>query len=109
MIDWDRVRELRDEIGEDAFGEVVELFLAEVDEAVEHLQAINDPSKLESVLHFLKGSAWNLGFTDFGTLCQSGERLAAAGDPEAVDIEEIVISYSDSRVAFLADPMTDAA
>jgi hypothetical protein len=30
MIDWDRVQELRDEIGAEAFGEVVELFLEEV-------------------------------------------------------------------------------
>ena len=34
MIDWDRVNALRDEVGPEAFAEVVELFLEEVDEKV---------------------------------------------------------------------------
>ena len=34
MIDWERVRELRSEIGADDFAEVVEMFLSEADEAV---------------------------------------------------------------------------
>ena len=34
MIDWTRVNELVDEIGTEDFGEVVELFLMEVDHAI---------------------------------------------------------------------------
>ena len=37
MIDWERVRELRSEIGADDFAEVVEMFLSEADEAVTRL------------------------------------------------------------------------
>ena len=37
MIDWSRVHELVDEIGAEDFGEVVELFLAEVETAIDLL------------------------------------------------------------------------
>ncbi|WP_322867234.1 hypothetical protein U5922_014250 [Aquicoccus sp. G2-2] len=37
MIDWRKVTELRDEIGEEDFAEVVDLFLAEIDEAIGQL------------------------------------------------------------------------
>ena len=78
MINWDRVDELRSEIGEDGFAEVVELFLDEVETTVMRLPSL-PAAALEASLHFLKGSAWNLGFRDFGALCQDGERKAAAG------------------------------
>ena len=64
MIDWDRVRELRAEVGEDAFDEVVELFLDEVDESVESLTPGCD---VPAALHFIQGSAENLGLKEFCT------------------------------------------
>lgn len=102
MIDWERVAELRDEIGGENFAEVVELFLEEVDTVIERLHRAPEPSRYEQDLHFLKGSAWNLGFADFGGLCQQGERLSAAGEPHRVDISAILGCYSASRAAFLA-------
>ena len=41
MIDWERVSELIDEIGAEDFGEVVELFLDEVDNAIQLLANAN--------------------------------------------------------------------
>lgn len=102
MIDWGRVVELRDEIGADAMAEVVELFLEEVDEVVARLAAAPATASYETDLHFLKGSAWNLGFTDFGRLCQDGERLAAAGSAHAVDLTAILQAYAMSRAEFLS-------
>ena len=32
MIDWERVAELKDEVGDDDFAEIADLFLAEVEE-----------------------------------------------------------------------------
>ena len=78
MIDWPRVRELKDEVGEDGFEEVIELFLEEVEEVIEKL-GTNDRSQLEQDLHFLKGSALNLGFETFSNLCLEGERMSANG------------------------------
>ena len=102
MIDWMRVAELRHEIGDDGFAEVVELFLEEVEDVVLRLDTAPAPGTYEEDLHFLKGSAWNLGFADFGALCQDGERRAASGQAAAVNIRAVIESYGKSKTVFLA-------
>ena len=57
MIDWDRLKELRDEVGAEDFDEVVELFLDEVEGVMDRLRDSPDVDTLEEDLHFLKGSA----------------------------------------------------
>ena len=99
MIDWKRVDCLRAEIGEDDFAEVVTLFLEEVDEALERLGKATTSAAREAALHFLKGSALNIGFVDFAAACQAGERAAAAG--KAIDSGAISACYRASRSAFL--------
>lgn len=101
MIDWQRVNELRDEIGPEDFGEVVELFLEEVETVIETLRAGNRTG-LEQQLHFLKGSALNLGFSEFAALCLKGERDSAAGQSDAVDLAEILAAFDQSKVDFLS-------
>ena len=101
MIDWSRVEELRDEIGPDDFGEVVELFLAEVDGAVETLERDGcDARGIEEQMHFLKGASLNLGFAALATLCARGEKAARAGDPAAVAAAEVRACFESSREAF---------
>ncbi|PCD76470.1 Hpt domain-containing protein [Pseudothioclava arenosa] len=100
MIDWDRVAELRAEIGADEFSEVLELFLDEVEGVVMRLGAT--PEKLSDELHFLKGSAWNLGFRDFGAICQANERRIVAGGAAAADIPAIIACYGQSKEIFMA-------
>ena len=100
MIEWTRVTELRDEIGAEDFGEVVELFLEEVEEVIDRLRARPDPARLEGDLHFLKGSALNLGFRDFSALCQQGEARSAEGQAEQVDLAAIISSFEASRSVF---------
>jgi HPt (histidine-containing phosphotransfer) domain-containing protein len=102
MIDWDRVEELRSEIGDEGFGEVVELFLEEVESVITRLGSAPDPARFEDDLHFLKGSAWNLGFAAFGARCQEGERKAAAGRGAEIDIAAILACYGASRKQFMA-------
>jgi HPt (histidine-containing phosphotransfer) domain-containing protein len=65
---------------------------------------------LESLLHFLKGSALNLGFSDLALLCQTGERLAAQGDI-STDLNQIRAVYAASKMAFTAglDGLTTSA
>lgn len=101
MIDWMRVNELRDEIGDEGFAEVVELFLDEVEEVVARLGNAPDPRSFEQDLHFLKGSAWNLGFSAFGALCQDSERRSAQGNPSTADMGAILASYATSKDHFL--------
>ena len=101
MIDWDRVRELRSEIGSEDFDEVVALFLEEADEAIERLSVNRGAKSLAADLHFLKGAALNLGFRQLSGLCQEGERRAGIGDT-AVDLDAVRKCYAQSRSAFEA-------
>ncbi len=100
MIDWQRLDNLRQEIGPDDFSEVVALFIEEADEVVCRLAAATTAKGLESDLHFLKGSALNLGFTDLAQICQINERKAAAGDMNLA-LDQVTRIYAVSRDVFL--------
>ena len=102
MIDWTRVKELRDEVGADDFQEVVDLFLEEVEEVAARVKVTSDQTTLEGDLHFLKGSALSLGFSDFANLCQDGETAFAQGKAGDVDVPNILASYDASKVVFLS-------
>lgn len=100
MIDWKRVEDLRDEIGDDDFAEVAGMFLEEADQTVARLALGLAAAEVESQLHFLKGSALNLGLSDLAAICQQGERLAASGCAAQVDLSIVVAIYQASRTAF---------
>ena len=102
MIDWDRVASLRAEIGAEDFAEVAEMFLDEADEVVARLRAGGFGPGLEAELHFLKGSALNLGLRELAGLCNIGEKRASKGEP--VDVARVIQSYATSRAAFAAGP-----
>lgn len=101
MIDWTRVAELRDEIGAEDFGEVIEIFLEEVEGEIDALRG-GAQTDLEARLHFLKGSALNLGFRAFSELCQHGETAAAAGQTDQINLPETVQSFDLSKAEFLS-------
>ncbi len=99
MIDWERVKELRAEIGAGDFMEVAEMFLEEADAAIVRLTPELSAKAMEADLHFLKGAALNLGFTALSGLCQDGERRAASGDT-SVDLAALRDTYFASKSAF---------
>ena len=101
MIDWKRVEELRTEIGNDGFAEVAEMFLEEAEATVQTLVSGPAPDEVEGQLHFLKGSALNLGLCELAAICQSGERKAAAGSSAEVDTAAVAAIYRMSRQALL--------
>ena len=101
MIDWNRVAELRDEIGSDGFAEVVDMFLAEADGVIARLSPDLGPQSLEHDYHFLKGAALNLGFVVMAHLCQSRE-IAAKGGVISGDLAELNSIYHNSRAALMA-------
>ena len=101
MIDWQQIDELRDEIGAEGFAEVVDMFLEEAEGAVAALSRGIPAEEVEGTLHFLKGSALNLGLTDLAAICQEGERRAAAGDGALVDFAMVVSVYRTSRAALI--------
>ncbi len=98
MVDWERVAALRAELGGVDFMEVVAMFLNESDEVVERLRQGKPYPTLEAELHFLKGSALNLGFPDLAQSCSEGEKLAAAG--HAADVAAILGCYAHTRRIF---------
>lgn len=101
MIDWDRVRELRSEIGPEDFDEVVSLFLEEADDAIARLSGEVGAKALAADLHFLKGAALNLGFASLSGLCQEGERRAGLGDM-STDLAAVRAAYAGCRAEFEA-------
>lgn len=103
MIDWTRVTELCEEIGSDDFQEVVDLFLSEVEETLEQMQAEEDACALQATLHFLKGSALNLGFVGLAKLCQAGEKAVIEGQADEVDISALKQAYGAAKHQFLAE------
>lgn len=99
MINWDRVAELKADIGADEFPEVVELFLQEVDAVIARLREGAAPTAED--MHFLKGGALNLGLDRFAACCAAAETaLSAGGEPPAKD--HLLDLYSASRAALVA-------
>jgi histidine phosphotransfer protein HptB len=98
MIDWHNVRSLRDELGPEAFEEVVTLFRSEMKEGFAQLARAADPTAREAALHFLRSGALNLGFRDFVDACLIGEARAGEGLP--VDAEVLRATFDTSLVAF---------
>ncbi len=101
MVDWKRAEELKDEVGEEAFLEVVELFLEEVDEVMTRLTTAQGPGRLLDDLHFLKGSAMSLGFKTLADRCAENEAMARKTGPDSVDITHLADIYTVSRREFL--------
>lgn len=100
MLDWDRINELKDEVGAEDFREVVAMFLEEVEDTMVRMISVSDMTTLEEDMHFLKGSALNLGFAHFSNLCQAGELAAKNGQAETVYLDEVYESYAASKAQF---------
>jgi HPt (histidine-containing phosphotransfer) domain-containing protein len=100
MIDWVRVADLRSEIGEDSFHEVITLFLEETDEVTDRLSLGRPSADLGKDLHFLKGSSLNLGFRELARLCSDGERHFQTQGPAGIDLGRILGCYQASRRSF---------
>ena len=103
MINWERVSELREEVGAEDFDEVVELFLTEVDEEIGALSEDTPRDGLAEKLHFLKGSALSLGFTEFSGLCQTVETALTKDPASSFDLQGLHAIYATSRSTFLND------
>ncbi|MBC7132247.1 MAG: Hpt domain-containing protein [Roseovarius sp.] len=98
MINWERIRELRQEIGAEAFEEVLDLFLEEVEGGLDRVRDDMSASERGELMHFIVGSALNLGFVTLAGLCQAvgrGERAASSA--------EIRDCYHRSRAEFFAN------
>ena len=102
MIDWARINELKGEVGEDAVAEVVEIFFEEVDDAMAALGSAATPDSLADALHFLKGSAQNVGMTDVSDACAAQEGEVRAGNRTVADLSTIRSALNTARSDLMA-------
>lgn len=102
MISIERLAELKSEVGEDDFVEIVALFIAESDGIVAQLGEASKPAEAEELLHALKGSALNLGFDTLAALCRQGEGHAAGTDAWAPRVERLLDVYQKSKARLAA-------
>lgn len=100
MLNWSRVEELKVDLGEEDFQEISSLFLEEVEEKLADL-ACDTPDTLAADLHFLKGSAANLGFEGFREMCEQLERA-----PDRLQLGALVSLFKTSKSAFLEGMQT---
>ena len=104
MINWTQVKELESEIGAEDFGDIVEVFIEEVDEAIAALDgATLAGDELASAMHFLKGSSANLGFEELAAYCSDGEVKAKSGESGDVDLSHVITLYNESKALFMSD------
>lgn len=106
VIDRERLQELRQEIGEEDFCDVAEMFLDEMADTMATLCAATGPLGPD-VFHGLRGSALNLGFTDFAAACTKAEKRATDG--QSVDVAHLDRLYRDSVKALETELPADAA
>ena len=102
MISTERLDELKSEVGEDDFGEIVTLFIAESDGIVGRLKGAPTPTEAEDLLHALKGSALNLGFDRLASLCKEGEGRLAGSEAWGLQVDRILDVYEQSKARLAA-------
>lgn len=102
MIDWNRVSELKSEVGEEDFAEVIDMFLEEVAEVLGGLENAG-PEALADGLHFVKGSALNIGFAKVSEHCQAAEVTLRGNPAEIIDLAGIREAFAASVSAIGAE------
>lgn len=100
MIDTTRVSELKREFGDDGFEEVLAIFVEETGPVVDRLSR-GDSTDPAADLHFVRGSAENMGMNRLTEICRHGEAEVAQG--KVPDLSEIRRSF-DGSCAALARP-----
>lgn len=87
------MKELYDEIGEESFGDVVDLFVEEVAEGVSKLSAADSARQRVQAFHFLKGAALNLGLTEMANICAIGEQRDGAGQDTKDLVAQVTATF----------------
>lgn len=102
MIDWKRIADLKEELGEDDFEEVFDIFLDEVGDGVQGLDSTLEASALEAILHSIKGNAVTVGFAALADLASEGEINASRGINVA--LAPIIAAHQQSLAAYADGP-----
>lgn len=98
MIDWDRVHDMRAELGAEEFAPLAEQFLTEIEARLMCLG--RSPAQLMLDLHFLHGSALNIGFREFAALCLAGEGHLRDNRCDMVSRPDLLACFVATRQAY---------
>lgn len=101
MIDWNRVLQLREEVGEAAFKPLANGFLAEIEDRLARIGS--EPEALLQHLHHLRGAALNIGFVQLSALCLADEMQLRHGHAKGIDCEDLQEKFRRTRAQFLED------
>jgi HPt (histidine-containing phosphotransfer) domain-containing protein len=100
-VDWERLNELKADIGEEDFADVVMLFVTELQET---LATLAPDRAAASDFHFLRGSAANLGLTALVASCDAAE--IACGVGQTADVGAVRSAF-DQALAEMAAELPD--
>lgn len=107
MIDWERVREVQEQVGEAEFHTMLKLTFDEIELICARL-ALDGPREMEADFRFLKDRARANGFGQFAHLCESSEGLVTSGRWTEVRLGHLLDCYAVSKSA-LAQGVADRA
>jgi HPt (histidine-containing phosphotransfer) domain-containing protein len=77
----------------------VEIFLEEVDEALGRLFR-SDDGAIAKDLHFIKGSALNIGLTEVSSICRSVETKLREAPARDADLRAIQTAFHKAKLEF---------
>ena len=111
MINWDRIAELQAEVGEDGIEEVIEIFIDEVRETVGELKAPEHGVALGDKLHFLKGSAQNIGLEELSSICAREESALRNNPAHCIPVDQIAdaLGRATAELEAFADQIRNCA
>lgn len=101
MLNWTTIKKLHHDIDPEDFDEIVDIFLGEMETEIQALRKDDCTDTIGCRLHFLKGSALNMGFETFSKLCTVGEQGLATPSTSGIDTFEIEECYKKSKTQFL--------
>ncbi len=97
-LSLEKLNHLKDELGEEKFQEVKNIFMMELDELVLKIKQVSDISLVESFAHQLKGAAGNIGALNVAAVSEDIEQKAAAGELEDFSnlLKQLEQSYQET-------------
>lgn len=102
MLDWTRISELQNDLGEDGFAELAVMFLDEIEQALDGLPGVSDPVMLAETLHMIKGCALNLGLGTVANCAAQLEQQAAGATGLEQELLALQEKFLASRQEFLS-------
>tara|TARA_R110000787_G_scaffold40444_2_gene100521 strand:- start:9563 stop:9934 length:372 start_codon:yes stop_codon:yes gene_type:complete len=102
MIDWAYVNGLRAGIGKDSFNEIVQVFFDETEDTLKRLEDAHRPIDITEELHFLQGSALNMGFVGFSAECRKSHDMSTDNADDMRHTAGLLATYGKSKTLFLS-------